>query len=546
MFIGEFAESVARSMLARGEKRRAGEAGKDAFCARLEEIHGWFRGMTGVDACDYEKTPFSFETVGRERKGNRCRETRRYRFGDGTVFPADAYIPDGEGGHPAVLFLCGHTNEGRKFPDYVAAAEKFVSEGFFVLMADPIGQGERAAPPYWTYPFREDDAIYAHARMARTERAFGTVPCAVFYRDILHQLCALRNDPAADGNRIAVAGHSGGGMQTAMLMLGGAAGVSAFAPSCYITDMRGMLDNRVIQDDEQIFRGMLKEGFDYCDMLLAAYPAEVLALGAEQDFFPIGGFRRSVEAAGEFAERGIGHSDIRSVSFDIGHRYDEQMANATAAFFHSVFSRKRKKSPPRKAKAAAGKGGDCAQGPAWLRIQAENAPAPEFDRARCFLSEGSGGRRILLFADPDRQDGESLSRLLPEGDVARYRLLAQEPAEKDRYSVGFDDPVFNSRAHADNIFSLCGSSLAAVTVREILNVIEGLEGQFDEIAADGLVELCVETAVCLHGGIPVRYLGNERDRLKQDVRCGADLSRYAGTLVPGILKYAPELGLFGL
>ena len=532
--IGDFAEELALKQLARGDEQRARIADRETFFSHIRRIRTWFCRMTGVDSRECESLGFFFETLKKERGAGFVRETRAYRFADGTTFPADAYLPEGEGKAPAILFLCGHANEGRRFPDYVAAAEKFSSNGFFVLIADPIGQGERSAPPYWRYSFREEDAIYAHARMSRTERVFGREPCGIFYRDILHQLCALKNDSAADAERVGVAGHSGGGMQTAMLMLGGAPGVSAFAPSCYITDMRGMIRNRVLQDDEQIFRGMLKNGFDYCDMLLAAYPARVKALGAKQDFFPIDGFERSVSAAERVAARGLGQNYIFSDRFDIGHRYDEQMADATLAFFGSVLCEETKPLPP--------------QIYASCREEEGQTPPEEpedFDARKLKFFKGEKNWKILLFADEARQNDARLKELRKRGNISLYPLKINGLEADKAYSVGFDDAVFNSRAHVDNLLSLCGSSLAAATVAEIRRAVDALAGQFDEIAADGLVELCLETALYEKKGVRAAYLGNERAVLKREVEEGKDLSRYACVLLPGILERARDTGLFG-
>lgn len=533
--IGELAEELALSLLARGDEERERIADEEGFFSHIRRIRRWFRDMTGVNPREYERAGFFFETADSARGAGFRRENRIYRFTDGTTFPADAYLPEREGKSPAILFLCGHANEGRRFPDYVAAAQKFASNGFFVLIADPIGQGERAAPPYWKYSFRETDAIYAHAKLSRTARAFGTAPCGIFYRDVLHQLRALCGDSAADGSRVGIAGHSGGGMQTAMLMLGGAPGVSAFSPSCYLTDMRSILKNRVISDDEQIFRDMLKEGLDYCDMLLAAYPAKVLALGAKQDFFPIEGFRRSVSLAAETAARGLGQNYIDSDIFDIGHRYDGQMSEAALAFFRRTLSAPR--APSRI---------DLLSESAAAEPRPTSAPCADFDPKKLKFFKGAGDKKILLFADSARHSAERLAELCKMGNLYLYPLGINALEEDKSYDVGFDDAVFNSRAHADNLLALCGSSLAASTVAEVRNAVEAFSEEVDEVAADGLVELCLETALCEKKGVRAEYLGNVRAVLKKDVEGEKDLSRYAHSLVPGMLERAAACGLFGL
>ncbi|PSQ40064.1 hypothetical protein BRD07_07905, partial [Halobacteriales archaeon QS_9_68_42] len=56
---------------------------------------------------------------------------------------ANCYVPDGDGPHPGVLFLCGHVDRPKAEPDNQRACIELASNGFVVLVADPIGQGER-------------------------------------------------------------------------------------------------------------------------------------------------------------------------------------------------------------------------------------------------------------------------------------------------------------------------------------------------------------------------------------------------------------------
>ena len=48
-----------------------------------------------------------------------------------------------QGKLPAVLFLCGHCDEGKAYTVYQTAMQGLVRCGFAVLTFDPIGQGER-------------------------------------------------------------------------------------------------------------------------------------------------------------------------------------------------------------------------------------------------------------------------------------------------------------------------------------------------------------------------------------------------------------------
>ena len=45
--------------------------------------------------------------------------------------------------YPAILFVCGHSENGRLRDMYQTAARQLASRGFVVLSIDPVGQGER-------------------------------------------------------------------------------------------------------------------------------------------------------------------------------------------------------------------------------------------------------------------------------------------------------------------------------------------------------------------------------------------------------------------
>ena len=210
--IENYVEKVAFSNLKRGEKMRGEISDKKNLLAYTQKIHTWFNEMTRTNPAEYENLKFSYEVKSSVQEAEFTRETRLYSFEDGVTFPADLYIPKNASKASAVLFLCGHADEGKRFPDYMAAGEVMAKEGLLVFMADPILQGERS---------KGVEAIYAHATFGRTERAFGRLPVGIFYKDILHQLRALKADKLVNDKKIAVAGHSGGGMQTAIMMLGG-------------------------------------------------------------------------------------------------------------------------------------------------------------------------------------------------------------------------------------------------------------------------------------------------------------------------------------
>lgn len=62
----------------------------------------------------------------------------------GVKITTNAYKPlNIKGKIPAILFLCGHSPEGKALDDYQIVETELARAGFFVLAVDAIGQGER-------------------------------------------------------------------------------------------------------------------------------------------------------------------------------------------------------------------------------------------------------------------------------------------------------------------------------------------------------------------------------------------------------------------
>jgi cephalosporin-C deacetylase-like acetyl esterase len=55
----------------------------------------------------------------------------------------NCYVPNGDGPHPGILFLCGHAEPPKADLLNQKACIELALHGFIVLIVDPIGQGER-------------------------------------------------------------------------------------------------------------------------------------------------------------------------------------------------------------------------------------------------------------------------------------------------------------------------------------------------------------------------------------------------------------------
>jgi len=208
---------------------------------------------------------------------------------------ANVYVPTGgTPPFPAVLGASGHDEESKADPDYQRVWISLAKRGFLVLAYDPPAQGERS----------EDVDPKTSQRRRIAEHIMVGSPCMLtgtnFARheiwDGIRAVDYLVSRKDVDPKRIGVAGHSGGGTQTAYLMALEPRVVAA-APTCFVTSWERLWVAMGPQDAEQTFVGFLKDGLNFGDYLIAFAPRPVRVESAIRDVFPIDGARATVAEA---------------------------------------------------------------------------------------------------------------------------------------------------------------------------------------------------------------------------------------------------------
>lgn len=243
---------------------------------------------------------------------------------------ANLYIPEKrEEPTAAVLFLCGHEREGKHSLYYHKVCLRFVQAGLIVLAVDPIGQGERLSfsEPIW--------GTREHQRLGVQCYALGESVARYFVHDAIRAIDFLQTRPEVDPARLGVTGNSGGGTQTAMLMLADER-VAAAAPATFIMNRQQYMHAGGVQDAEQVWPGLSALGFDHEDILLCFAPKPLLVLAVQYDFFPIEATRRTVARCRRFWKMLHEPYAIELVEDISTHRYTDRLAQAAAHFFSSV------------------------------------------------------------------------------------------------------------------------------------------------------------------------------------------------------------------
>lgn len=258
---------------------------------------------------------------------------------DGLTIPGNVYLPNGlsqrTGG---VLFLSGHFPEARMHPEYQRVCAFLAQSGLVVFAPDPIGQGERSN--YYdceTEEYRVPRCCEEHDFCGMQVWPVGRSLAAYFLRDAQAAFSYLAGRPEVDPNRIGVTGNSGGGMQTALMMLFDDR-LAAAAPATFITSRKAILDSGQAQDSEQIWPGSALYGLDHDDAIRMIAPKPCLVLAARYDFFPMEGTLETLERARD-AYRLYGQEEnLRFFVDDCGHCFSQKMACRAAAFFARVLN----------------------------------------------------------------------------------------------------------------------------------------------------------------------------------------------------------------
>ncbi|MBD2868531.1 acetylxylan esterase [Paenibacillus sp. IB182493] len=292
-----------------------------------EGIERCIGGMPGSD------TPLNPRTAGTVR-GNGFRvEKVIFESRPSVYVTANVYIPDGiREPRGAVLLLCGHREKAKHCDEYQTACHYLVHSGLVVLSVDPTGQGER----FNRYDPASKQAgmtsVRDHENAGRQCLPLGDSLARYMLHDAVRAIDYLCTRPEVDPNRIGVTGHSGGGMQTSLVMMYDRR-IAAAAPGGFIMNRPWFLLTGKTQDAEQKWPGFSALGFDHEDILLAMAPRPVLVLATTYDSVPIEGPRHTVAVNRRFWELS-GHGERIGLAEDANaHRFTVPLIRAAASFF---------------------------------------------------------------------------------------------------------------------------------------------------------------------------------------------------------------------
>jgi dienelactone hydrolase len=266
------------------------------FEDRRERVRETFRSSVG--GLPDRPTDPAVETTGRIARDGYSIELLTVESRPEFHVTANCYVPDGDGPHPGILFLCGHVDDPKGDPDNQRACVDLASNGFVVLVVDPVCQGERTqyVDPETDEPvFGGSGGVFPHCYAGQKCVYAGATLARYLIHDDRCALDYLTGRADVDDDRIGVTGSSGGGIQTLYLSLVDDR-VDAAAPCCSVTERREWLKTGKRIDAEQVVYGAIPRGINYDDFLTAIAPAPVCVGAAASDqYFPIEGVHETVD-----------------------------------------------------------------------------------------------------------------------------------------------------------------------------------------------------------------------------------------------------------
>jgi cephalosporin-C deacetylase-like acetyl esterase len=267
------------------------------FEARRKRVRELFR--SGIGGIPDRSTDLSVDTTGRIEREYSI-ELLTFESRPDFHVTANCYVPEGEGPHPGVLFLCGHTESPKTDPATQKACIELALNGFVVLVIDPICQGERKQyrnPETGETIVSGGGGVFAHCYAGQKCFYAGMNLARYMIADARCALDHLCDRADVDAERIGVTGASGGGVQTLYLSLVDDR-IDAAAPCCAVTERQEWLKTGKRIDAEQVVYGAIPRGINFDDFVTAMAPRPVcIGAAASDEYFPIEGVRETVDRA---------------------------------------------------------------------------------------------------------------------------------------------------------------------------------------------------------------------------------------------------------
>lgn len=262
-----------------------------------------------------EACPLNPQKVGEFRRDGYRVEKLLLQTRPGIIMTANAYVPDGEGRRAAVLCVHGHWRLAKSEPTVQARCIGLAKLGFFVLMVDAFGAGERG--------LGKALGEYHGEMVAATLFPTGLALSGVQVYENMRAVDYLQTRSEVDPDRIGITGCSGGGNQT---MYAGAfeERFKCVVPVCSVGTYQAYLSAACCMCE--VVPGALSFTEEAGILSLVA-PRALMIINATRDGFQfsIGEAKKSIAAAQPVFDLYDKGSHLKHATFDWKHDYHQPM-----------------------------------------------------------------------------------------------------------------------------------------------------------------------------------------------------------------------------
>ena len=302
------------------------------FEAHRERVRAHF--LAAIGGLPAEKTPLNAHITGTIAQETYTIEKLVYESSPNFYVTTALYVPKGlSAPAPAVVFVHGHSDLGKGYPEYQAVCIDLVNNGFVVLAVDPPGQGERKQ-------YYDPATGEVHLSSCTTEHTHSGLQFVVggasvarhFIWDVVRGVDYLETRSEVDATRIGITGNSGGGTQASFLMMAEPR-FAAAVPCTFIMTLASYMKSGQPQDSEQVVRGCFVDGPDHDDYLTLMAPKPVLVGSAAYDFFPVEGALEAVARAKAIYRLYDAEERVAITIANHGHTYSPQLREAAVNWF---------------------------------------------------------------------------------------------------------------------------------------------------------------------------------------------------------------------
>jgi len=234
---------------------------------------------------------------------------------------------------PAVLFLHGHSSEGKTSVLQEYGARKLAEKGYLVLAADSKGYGERDGEGKRiiagdSYVGKE----WYERLVAMNLLIQGKTYMGQFLFDIRRALDYLATREEVDKERIGCTGHSMGGMET-IFVTALEKRIKVGVESCGIASLESLIRNNVVHNFSLYVPNILLYA-DFPEIVALIAPKPFMMLAGKQDIqFPFGGVEEVFQGA-EYIYRLLGRENhLAGEFFAGGHEFGEELQEKAFRWF---------------------------------------------------------------------------------------------------------------------------------------------------------------------------------------------------------------------